>query len=379
MRKRSGKAWPGAALAVMLIAGAVTVSGGRTAARDGTVIFQRNSLYHHIYVLQQGTVRHLRFGRQAGIYQTSVDTARPHRHVHEYTELAMCGLLYNPSPRRVLIIGLGGGVMPRVLRRHFPQAEIDVAEIDPDIPPIAEYYFGFREDERLRVHVNDGRTFIRRLRRQDPVPRYDYIVLDAFSGDYIPFHLMTREFLEEVKGVLSDDGVVVANIFSNNRLADAQLATFFNVFGWCQVFLGGRSANAMLVSAGSEVEPLTAARALQHGEWLHWEHDFAFDMRVVARRLRPGLRPARNAPVLTDDRAPVHHLRRQPPTDPWAETHDVVELRDGTRHEGWVLQLTQQQVIFQLKGQEGEAARTWPLGQVRTVTIEGRQEFPAAQ
>jgi len=367
------------AVAAILLAGAFMAGGLAAANADGAPVFQKNSLYHRIHVFKQGSLVHLRFGRRSGIYQSSVDTARPRRHVHEYTELAMCGLLYKPDPDSILVLGLGGGVIPRLLRHHFPEAQIDVAEIDPDIPPIAKRYFGFREDEKLKVHVNDGRTFIKRLLRRETIPRYDYIVLDAFTSEYIPFHLMTREFLREVGGVLAADGVLVANIFHTNRLADAELATFLDVFDRCQVYIGVRSGNAMLVSPGAEVDLLNTREAADRAAELQQRHDFTFDMRFVARRLRPRFRPARNAPVLTDDRAPVNLLREQPPRDPWAEPDDAVELKDGTRHEGWIMQMTEQQVVFQLK-EDGSTTRTWPLSQVRAVTIEGqRREIPGGR
>jgi spermidine synthase len=355
-------------LGVVLLAGGVAAQSA-----DGELVFQKNSLYHRIYVFRQGSLMHLRFGRRTGIYQTSVDTGNPRRHVHEYTELAMCGLLYNPNPDSILVLGLGGGVIPRTMRRHFPDARIDVAEIDPDIPPIAKRYFGFEEDEKLQVHVNDGRTYIKRLLRRETIPRYDYIVLDAFTSEYIPFHLMTREFLREVGGVLAADGVVVANVFYTNRLADAELATFLDVFDRCQVFIGARSGNAMLVSPSADIELLTSREAADRAAELRQKHDFTFDMQLVARRLRPRFTPARNAPVLTDDRAPVNLLRGQPPRDPWAEPDDAVELKDGTRHEGWILQMTEQQVVFQPRGEDDSNTRTWPLSQVRAVTIEGQR------
>ncbi len=347
-------------------------------AENGELVFRTNSLYHRIYVYRSGSVVHLRFGRRSGIYQSSVDMSNLHRHVHEYTRLAMCGLLYNPDPRRILVLGLGGGVIPRTLRRHYPDALIDVAEIDPDVPPVAKRFFGFREDARLTVHINDGRMFIKRRLRRDGAPKYDLIVLDAFTSEYIPFHLMTREFLQEVRRVLADDGVVVANIFHTNRLADAELRTFIDVFGHCQVYPGRQSTNAMLVSTGPHVEPLAPPGAAQRAEYLMADHEFSFDLRQVARQLRPGLRPHPDTPVLTDDRAPVNLLRELPARTDWSQARDAVELRDGRRFTGWIMQLTEQQVVFETRADEGSTIHTWPLSQVAAVTVDGeRREMSA--
>jgi len=279
----------------------------------GRLIYQKDSLYHRILVYKNGSVVTLRFGRQPAVQvQSQVDLNNLRRDMLSYTKLAFCGLLYQEQPKRVLVLGLGGGVIPRKMHNYFPATVIDVAEIDPEILKTAEQFFGFREDDKLRVHIADGRMFIRELLRKGPAEKYDIIVLDAFNSDYIPFHLMTKEFLEQVKGVLAEDGVVVANVFQNNRLFDAELATFLAVFGRCQVFVDENpSTNAMLVSPGPKGQTLAVDEAVSRARTLKHKVDFSFDMVGVASRLRPNIKPEANIKVLTDDRAPVNQLRTQ--------------------------------------------------------------------
>ena len=298
-------------LLIALLAACLT-AGLVIAQPVGEIIHRKNSLYHRIFVYRSGSVVTLEFlTRGPLVMQSRVDLNDPRRHVQEYTTLTFCGLLYQPRPRRILVLGLGGGVIPREMRHYFPDAEIDVAEIDPEMPRVAKQFFGFETDDKLRVHVADGRVFIRRLLRQDPVPRYDIIILDAFNGDYIPFHLMTREFLQEVRGVLADDGVVVANVFYNSRLCDAELRTFLDVFGRCQAYRGTHSTNVMLVSPGPEGGTLTYQEAAARGSELQHAHEFSFDIQGVALKLQVEARPDPRAPVLTDDQAPVNWLREQ--------------------------------------------------------------------
>lgn len=135
--------------------------------------------------------------------------------------------------------------------------------------------------------------------------------MDAFNSDYIPFHLTTKEFIEEVKGILAEDGVVIANVFYSNRLFDAELKTFLAVFGRCQAFLGAYSTNAMLVGPGPTCPTLTLKEAVNQARMLQRKHRLAFNMLTVAKRLRPNKRPDPRVKVLTDDRAPVNWLRRQ--------------------------------------------------------------------
>jgi len=278
----------------------------------GQVIHEKNSLYNSIFVYKNGSIATLRFGKRAGLsIQSQVDMANPHVHLLEYTKLTFCCLLYTPEPKRMLVLGLGGGVIPREMRHYFPTLEIDVAEIDPDIPPIATQFLGFQTDDKLKVYVDDGRMFVKKQLRRKPVPKYDLIILDAFNGDYIPFHLMTKEFLEEVKGVLTDNGVVVANVFSSNRLFDAEFKTFIDVFKHCQVFFGDTSGNAMLVSPGPTCQTLTALEAVDRAKLLQQKLELSFDLVEVAELLAPEESPDPRTQTLTDDLAPVNWLRKQ--------------------------------------------------------------------
>jgi len=305
------RTWMAAVLCVAAVAG-VAAAGGEVDPELGRLVYSKDSLYHRILVYQSGSIATLRFGVHGPVLlQSQVDTSDLPRHVQEYSTLAFCGLLYQPQPAKALVLGLGGGVIPRELRHYYPQMQVDVAEIDPEIPPVAERYFGFRPDEKLVVHVSDGRMFIKKQLRLSPPPKYDLIVLDAFSGDYIPFHLMTREFLQEARGVLAPDGVVVANVFYNNRLFDAELKTFTDVFPHCQVFFGVWTTNAMIVAGGANVPVLTAQDAVARAASLQAAHEFTFDMRTVASRLRLDVAPEPRAKVLTDDQAPVNSLRWQ--------------------------------------------------------------------
>ena len=279
---------------------------------SGRLIHKKDSLYHRIFVYRGGSVVTLQFGRRPTVpMQSQVDLSNLRRHMLEYTMLSFCGLLYQLEPERMLVLGLGGGVIPREMRYYFPELEIDVAEIDPEIPQIATEFFGFREDDKLRVHIDDGRMFIKKQLGREAAVKYDIVILDAFNGDYIPFHLMTKEFLEEVKGVLAEDGVVVANVFYDNRLFDAEFKTFLTVFGRCQVFPGDYSMNAMLAAPGPAGATLTNREAVGRARVLQRKSGLAFDLVTVAKQLRAKTRPDPRAKVLTDDRAPVNWLRAQ--------------------------------------------------------------------
>jgi spermidine synthase len=299
-----------ALIVLAVLAGGVWISAQDAGAR-GRLVHKENSLYHQIFVYRDGPIVTLSFRKRHRIVQSRVDLRDPRRHMLEYSTLAFSSLLYQPRPQRVLVVGLGGGVIPREFRHYYPKCHIDAVEIDPAIPKIARRFFGFQTDEKLKVHVQDGRLFIRRRSRRESTEPYDIVILDAFNSDYIPFHLMTREFLEQVQEVLAPDGVVAANVFSKNRLFDAEWRTFDAVFGRTQVYFGRSSNNAFIIAPGSEGKTLQEAEARRRAEVLQERHQFPFDLRQVARRLRPQATPSTAAGVLTDDRAPVNKLRMQ--------------------------------------------------------------------
>ena len=148
--------------------------------------------------------------------------------VFAYTRMMMASLLLEPDPRRILILGLGGGTLPMALDEVLPEARIDVVEIDPAVIRVAREYFGFAPSDRVNVYPQDARVFVKRAAQKGD--QYDLIMLDAFNGEYIPEHLMTREFLEEVDALVAEGGVVAANTFSISELYDHESVTYAAVF-----------------------------------------------------------------------------------------------------------------------------------------------------
>jgi spermidine synthase len=81
-------------------------------------------------------------------------------------------------------------------------------------------------------------------------PNYDLVLLDAFDADYIPEHMLTREFLQEVKSIMTPDGVIVANTFSDSALYDYESVTYRAVFG---AYFNLKLANRIIVGRPSGI------------------------------------------------------------------------------------------------------------------------------
>ncbi|MCH7815993.1 MAG: fused MFS/spermidine synthase [Proteobacteria bacterium] len=209
-------------------------------------LHRERSLYRDITVEQNGDRRCLVFNvRRGDRNQTCVDVSDPDRLVFSYTRMTFAGLLLRPDPERILIAGLGGGSIPLTLSDMYPEAQIDVVEIDQAVVNVAKDYFFFEENDNMKVSVIDARIFIKRAGLADR--KYDYIVLDAFTGDYIPEHLLTREFLEEVKQIMAPDSVLVANTFSSSRLYDHESVTYQRVFNEFFNFRLPTSGNRIII------------------------------------------------------------------------------------------------------------------------------------
>jgi len=111
---------------------------------------------------------------------------------------------------RVLFIGGGGYTLPRYIEATYPNAEIDVVEIDPAVTRVAQRFFGVERNTVIRTINEDARWFAMRARGP-----YDLIVIDAFNDLSVPYHLTTRETAARLRRILAPDGAIVANLIDN--------------------------------------------------------------------------------------------------------------------------------------------------------------------
>jgi len=198
-------------------------------ANADVVIHKEKSLYRNIVVKERAGQRCLLFSvKREQRNQTCMDLERPKRIVFPYVRMTLAGLLVNPAPKRVLMIGLGGGTLSNVLGELYPDITMDLVEVDQAVVNVAREFFDLKESERVKVHTVDGRVFARRAALKSVT--YDLVILDAFTGEYIPEHLMTLEFLQDIGAVLAPGGVVVANTFATSRLYDYESVTYEAAF-----------------------------------------------------------------------------------------------------------------------------------------------------
>lgn len=152
--------------------------------------------------------------------------------VFEYTKFYHLIRAIRPDFQRSLMIGGAGYSFPKAYLSSYPQATLDVVEIDPAMTKIAREHFRLKDDPRLNIFHEDGRAF---LNRADS-GIYDTVMMDAFGSLFsIPFQLTTREAVEHIHRILNDSGVVVFNLGSAiegpaSSFLQAEFRTYREVF-----------------------------------------------------------------------------------------------------------------------------------------------------
>lgn len=205
--RRTGKAVSAMVCLALVLSTVVWYS--KTRAAEPGLLVEKDSFYNHIYLAEDGSTRYMDFGN---LRQSAMLLKDPTELILRYTRFLALSVAFRPEPKRVLVLGLGGGSFPKRLYHDFPDVTIDVVDIDPEVIAIAKQYFQVPNDARLRLHSQDGRRFVQQVATQ-----YDLIFLDAYNSDTIPFHLTTREFYQELATHLAPGGFVVSNIIASLR------------------------------------------------------------------------------------------------------------------------------------------------------------------
>ena len=250
------------------------------ADRSPQTRFDKRSEFGRILVVDEGEMRHLRFGSEHAGNQTTISLSNPSAVPMKYVRFAMLAMLFTPNCERVLMVGLGGGAFSTLLRRHYPALWIDALEIDPVVVEAAKKFFAVREDPRFRIRIEDGADFIGRT-----LNSYDVIFLDAHTGDAIPQHLASAEFFSRVRLKLSSGGVAVINLWDEGHEEHLIEKRFRATFPETACIRSADGFNFILFGKASGTIPNHAdlvAAARQLGSDL----DLSFDLSKVAKRMR---------------------------------------------------------------------------------------------
>ncbi|MGQ9683759.1 MAG: spermidine synthase [Anaerolineae bacterium] len=292
----------------LLLAGGWALGGGAIQASTD-LIYEGESSYNYIRVVQKGAARHLLLNEGWGIHSTYQPGEVLTGHLFDYfllaPHLADAPLISplegsNESGRspRLCIIGLAGGTIAHQYTTVYGPVPIDGVELDGQIVQVARRYFDLHEPN-VHVVVQDGRAFLARS-----AGSYDVIVVDAYHTPYIPFHLTTCEFFALARERLRDNGVLAINVGSagsDRALAEGIADTLHTVFPSVYLLDGPEDYNVAIFATAQPTDLETIRMRLAGLQEAH--------LAAVAARALPALSTwTRARAVFTDDRAPVEQV-----------------------------------------------------------------------
>jgi spermidine synthase len=268
--------------------------------KDG-LLERVDSEYNTIFIEKHGSLVSMNFGYRANRYTESIiDVANPADLVVVYTRYMSTALAYvQHDVKKVALIGLGGGRTISYFAASLPQATAEVAELDPSVIEMAQKYFGVANNNRLRIVNKDGRVFLNQTK-----DKFDVILVDAYRGPFVPFHLTTQEFYRLVKSRLTEGGVVAQNVEPSTMFFDSAYATMKSVFAHVDAF----EASGNIVLIGYDEARPSDAELARRAAAVQAKLNLKYDLRELVKA-RKEVTVDAGAKVLTDDFAPVEMLK----------------------------------------------------------------------
>jgi spermidine synthase len=256
------------------------------------VIYRGESIHNIIEVHDHPNVRALYLN-----YTTGVQTIEVKGEVltGEYFDLFLVGPHLNGG-RKVLMLGVAGGVAMKQIAAVYRDAEITGVELDPEVLRIAREYFGLKDQPRIKLVAEDARWYLAQT-----AERYDVIAVDLYVTGTIPFFTATAEFFALARDRLTEDGVLLINVLSRRR-GEERIAPFVRTLQAVFPSVYAASFGNYLLIATRRPTDYAALKARLEAE------PADPNLANVLTRIRPTFRPARGEGAgtpFTDDRNDV--------------------------------------------------------------------------
>lgn len=286
------------ALAIIIIT-IISVIGFVLSKDKNSNIIEIDTTYNHIKIydtVNLSTGENIKMLQIGNGYHSAMSLENDEL-VFEYTKYYRLIDHFIPDLKSALMIGGGAYSYPQDFLKNHANATLDVVEIDPELTKIAKKYFNLKEDDRLKIYHEDGRTFLNKTKNS-----YDAILIDAFlSSLAVPHHLTTIENINNIYNSLNENGVVIANLISSieedsGKFLRAEYYTYKEIFPQVYVFpvqypeAGEFTQNVILIALKSENPISLTSENKELNKYLShiYKKEIANDM-----------------PLLTDDFSPV--------------------------------------------------------------------------
>jgi len=313
--------WAAALLAVCTVAnsawaGPVATKIGLQRASDPRVLYTDESQYSYIEVFQESKNPDVRSFNLDTLTHSRIEMGNLNnfRYAYEKIYAAITTRLSRGKENlRTLTIGGGGYVYPRWVHETWPGSETEVAEIDPAVTEAAMAAFGLPRDTTIKCLHVDGRVYVDQLveakKRGEDINLYGFIYCDAVVDYAVPYQLTTREFMEMVKALLTDDGAYLMNmidIYDSGLLLGSLYVTMREVFPHVTVLTEGmpytrtqKGRNTYILYAG--FHPLDTNN-------LGAEYAPTCEIFEIPGDALEKLASRQQVQILSDDHAPVENL-----------------------------------------------------------------------
>ncbi len=196
-----------------------------------------------ITVSEEDGVRYLHLGGE--YIQSAMKIEAPEDLELDYTRTMMAFLLFHPRPRECLMVGLGGGSIPKFIHRRLPSVRTRVFELNPAVITAARGLFSVPGDSaKLRVELGDGAAAV-----HESEAGCDLLFIDGFDdGDQVPT-LVSDEFYAAANRALRSPGVMVLNFFGHDRKFDRYLERVEAAFNGAVICLNAKDDGNIIVFA----------------------------------------------------------------------------------------------------------------------------------
>lgn len=207
-------------LAICIIISILTITTSYSLPVSGNIVASFDSEYQHITIVDimynKENIRWLILDN----FYSSGEKRENNEPAFEYVKTNRLGYELIANPKKALIIGVAGGTQVEDLKRTFPNLTVYGVDIDKKAVETGKIFLSLKEDNRTNIIINDARRYLKTTEIE-----FDVTIIDVYRGKAnIPYHLVSREFVSELKLRLKQDGVVVINLIS--KIENKEMNTF---------------------------------------------------------------------------------------------------------------------------------------------------------
>ncbi|UCV17707.1 spermine/spermidine synthase domain-containing protein [Ferribacterium limneticum] len=234
-------------------------------AREGELRAQLlDESYPKPFVIDDGKSRFLYFNVR--LMQSEMSLKAPHDLAIRYTQKMMAFLLFQPRPKRIVLIGLGGGSLIKFCYQRMPGTQLTAVELDPNVIAFRDTFLMPPDDDRLQVLEADGAEFLERTEKG-----IDALLVDAFDKTGFAPSLANREFFDNAWAKLSGNGVLVINLAGEKETYAGLIGEAMHVF----------DDQVIVISVPDDGNHVLYAFKERHFEprW-RWLHNYAKELRA---------------------------------------------------------------------------------------------------